>query len=141
LIKKLRWKGKTDVPECIFPKDSIKGEGILEISFDSWGMAFSMSKIDNDMLKKLWKRWWRKVFNLKLQTIEGYPLTRDEFLIYLYDIIKMSSENKDFNHSVFFNDLRKKCEITIEEFTGIIGEVSIKNIEKSLINFPDSEKM
>jgi hypothetical protein len=74
---------------------------------------------------------------LKLQTIDGYPLTRDEFLLYLYDIIKMSSENKDFDHSPFFNDLRNKCEITIEEFTEFLREVSVKNINKNLINLPN----
>jgi hypothetical protein len=51
----------------------------------------------------------------------------------------MSSENKDFDHSPFFNDLRNKCEITIEEFTEFLREVSVKNINKNLINLPNKD--
>ncbi len=110
-----------------FPVSDLRSETIFFVKNLSLKIDSSMARLRYTQPINITVK---EVSKLNLKTIDGHPLTRDEFLLYLYDIIKMSSENMDFNYSQFFHDLRDKCEITLEEFTVFIHEISVWNIER-----------
>lgn len=68
---------------------------------------------------------------MKLQTLEGLPLTREEFKHYLLQCMNEAAKNKDFNYPHFLFDLRNKCDMSLEELMGFINEINLVHIEKN----------
>lgn len=61
---------------------------------------------------------------MKYQTIEGEPLSREEFKKYVFEVLKLAKENEKFNHYEFLFELREMCELTSAEFTEIVKELN-----------------
>ena len=68
---------------------------------------------------------------MKLQTIDGEPLSTEEFKMYMLAVLKTASTNKDFNNPQFLYDLRLKCDMTFDELLSFVHEMQVERLEKN----------
>ena len=61
---------------------------------------------------------------IQYQKIDGTPLDREGFKEYFKEIIKLNAVNKDFNYPEFMYDLRKKCNMAMQDFMDLMAEIN-----------------